>query len=151
MITGISLLSCLVICSSGADSASTTIVMRLKRSSSVGLTASETMLNAAPREQARDAREHTGLVLDEDGEDVMRDRRCSCVTDRLRRVSGPRMMSSFDAPGGDHRVHLLAVVGAEVDHDRTVVDLVRLLDRRHDVVGVSTRKPTQPIASAHFT
>ncbi len=43
--TGISLLSCLVICSSGADSASTTMVIRLKRSSSVGLTASDTMLN----------------------------------------------------------------------------------------------------------
>src|SRR6476619_6986838 len=73
--TGISLLSCLVICSSGADSASTTMVIRLKRSSSFGL------------------------------------------------------------PGSDHRVHLLPIVSPEVDHDRPVVDLVRLLDRRLDVVG----------------
>ena len=42
--TSMSLNSCLVICSSGADSASTTIVMREKRSSSVGATASEKML-----------------------------------------------------------------------------------------------------------
>ena len=34
-----------MICSSGADSTSTTMVMRLKRSSSVGATASEKMLN----------------------------------------------------------------------------------------------------------
>ena len=64
---------------------------------------------------------------------------CELVHDQRppgRSNSGPRMMSSFDEPAGDHRVHLLAVVGAEVDHDRTVVDLVRLLDRRHDVVGV---------------
>ena len=39
--TLISLSSCLTICSSGADSTSTTIVMRLNRSSSVGATASE--------------------------------------------------------------------------------------------------------------
>src|SRR5690606_7869659 len=31
-------------------------------------------------------------------------------------------------PGGDHRVHLLAGVGAEVDDHRPVVDLVGLLD-----------------------
>src|SRR5262245_17095284 len=37
---------------------------------------------------------------------------------------------------GHHRVHLLAVVDAEVDHDRTIVDRVRLLDRGHDVGGV---------------
>ena len=36
--------SCFTICSSGADSTSTTIVMRLNRSSSVGATASEKML-----------------------------------------------------------------------------------------------------------
>ena len=34
---------------------------------------------------------------------------------------------------GHHRVHLLAVVDAEVDHDRPVVDRVGLLDRGHDV------------------
>ena len=39
--TWISLKSCLVICSSGEDWMSTTIVMRLKRSSSVGATARE--------------------------------------------------------------------------------------------------------------
>ena len=39
--TLISLWSCLMICSSGADSTSTTMVMRLKRSSSVGATARE--------------------------------------------------------------------------------------------------------------
>src|SRR6478609_3569565 len=38
--------------------------------------------------------------------------------------------------GRDHRVHLLAVVGAEVDDDGPVVDRVRLLDRRRDVARV---------------
>ena len=42
--TSMSLNSCLVICSSGVDSTSTTIVMRLKPSSSAGATASEKML-----------------------------------------------------------------------------------------------------------
>ena len=42
--TSISLNSCLVICSSGVDSTSTTIVMRLNPSSSAGATASEKML-----------------------------------------------------------------------------------------------------------
>ena len=37
--------------------------------------------------------------------------------------------------GGDHREHLLVGVGAELDHDRTVVDRVRLLDRRFDLFG----------------
>ncbi len=39
--TLMSLNSCLVICSNGVDSTSTTMVIRLKRSSSVGATASE--------------------------------------------------------------------------------------------------------------
>ena len=42
--TLISLSSCLTICSSGADSTSTTIVIRLNRSSSVGATGKEKML-----------------------------------------------------------------------------------------------------------
>jgi len=42
--TLMSLNSCLVICSMGADSASTTMVMRLNRSSSVGATANDSML-----------------------------------------------------------------------------------------------------------
>ena len=58
LITGMSLLSCFTTCSSGADSASTTIVMRVNRSSSVGLTASETMLNAR-RENRPATREST--------------------------------------------------------------------------------------------
>src|ERR671912_2968062 len=37
--------------------------------------------------------------------------------------------------GRDHRVHLLAGVGAEVDDHRPVVDLVRLLDGGVDLVG----------------
>ena len=41
LMTLMSLSSCRMTCSSGADSASTTIVMRENRSSSVGLTASE--------------------------------------------------------------------------------------------------------------
>ncbi len=49
--TLMSLSSWRVTCSRGADSASTTIVMREKRSSSVGLTAREKMLN--PRRENR--------------------------------------------------------------------------------------------------
>ncbi len=60
--TWISLLSCLTTCSSGADSASTTIVMRLKRSSSVGLTASEKMLNPR-RENSPATRDSTPALF----------------------------------------------------------------------------------------
>jgi len=44
LMTWISLNNCLVICSSGADSASTTMVMRENRALSVGATASDSML-----------------------------------------------------------------------------------------------------------
>ena len=58
MITGTSLFSCFTTCSSGADSASTTMVIRENRSSSVGETASETMLNPR-RENSPATREST--------------------------------------------------------------------------------------------
>src|SRR6478752_48151 len=147
--TGINLLSCLVICSSGADSASTTIVIRLKRSSSVGLTANDTMLN--PRRANRPAtRESTPNLFS-----TSTLRMWCCATLMVDSVPPSRSSAFSSAPsvtpsgtvvrgvedhvvvrrsGRDHRIHLLAVVGAEVDHDRTVVDLVRLLDRRLDVL-----------------
>ena len=110
LITGISLLSCFVTCSSGAESASTTIVIRLKRSSSVGLTASETMLKPRRGEQPGDAREHTELVLDEHAEDVVlhgfvhvSSRSFAAMRSRVSdpgvgSCAGSRMTSSFDVP-----------------------------------------------------
>ena len=87
-------------CSSGADSASTTIVIRLKRSSSVGLTASDTMLKPRRDEQPGDAREHAELVLDEHAEDVVLIAVAISHRPPVRVVRGSRMMSSFDAPAG---------------------------------------------------
>ena len=60
-----------MICSSGADSTSTTIVIRLKRSSSVGATASEKMLNPRRLNRLDDAGQHAGLVLDQGRHDVV--------------------------------------------------------------------------------
>src|SRR3954447_6811644 len=142
--TGISLLSCLVICSSGAESASTTIVIRLNRSSSVGLTANDTMLN--PRRANRPAtRESTPNLFS-----TSTLRMWCCATLMVDSAASSRSSAFSPSPsvtpsgtvvrgvedhvvvrrsGRDHRVHLLPVVGAEVDHHRTVVDVVRLLDR----------------------
>src|SRR3954452_11082160 len=139
LITGISLLSCLVICSSGADSASTTIVIRLKRSSSVGLTASDTMLNPR-RANMPDTRVSTPNLFS------TRTLRMWCCTPLAMVISSSlrslhpvsRVVGGVEdhvvvrRPGRDHRIDLLPVVGAEVDDDRTVVDVVRLLDRGLD-------------------
>ena len=49
--------------------------------------------------------------------------------------AGSVMMASLLEPCGHHREHLLRGVGAEVDHDRAVVDLVGLLDGRLHLLG----------------
>src|SRR3954449_7722498 len=131
--TGISLLSCLVICSSGADSASTTIVIRLNRSSSVGLTASDTMLK--PRRAKSPATRDSTPNLFSTSTLRMWCRAAGMSTRSVRVVGRIEDDVVVRRAGRDHRVHLLAVVGAEVDHDRAVVDLVRLLDRGDDVFG----------------
>ena len=100
-----SLKSCLVICSSGADSTSTTIVMRLKRSSSVGATARRVDVVAPAGEQPGDPGEHAGLVLDEHRQDVVvggRRRRWAALVTQRSLVAGwgAATMSSFDAPAG---------------------------------------------------
>src|SRR5215207_2200625 len=151
--TGMSLFNCLVICSSGADSASTTIVMRLKRSSSVGLTASDTMLKPR-RANSPATRESTPNLF---STRTLRmwcwspfamstvDSASSSRSSEHSFASSPSVATSravvrgvedhvvVRRAGRDHRVHLLPVVGAEVDDHRTVVDLVRLLDRGLDV------------------
>ena len=63
------------ICSSGADSMSTTMVTRENRAlPSAGATARRD-IEAAPREESGDAREHAGLVFDEHRQDVVAHRR----------------------------------------------------------------------------
>ena len=85
-------------------------------------------VEAAPGEQPGDAGEHAGLVLDEHRQDVVLDSRPSLIGRPPRRATGTTTISSLRRAGGHHREHLLAAVGAELDDDRTVVDLVRLLD-----------------------
>src|SRR4029453_13074721 len=140
LITGISLLSCFVTCSSGADAASTTIVMRENRSSSVGLTASDTMLNPR-RANMPDTRESTPNLF---STSTLRMWCCTplpfmSVPPPLRSLHPVRRVVGgvedhvvVARAGRDHRVTLLPVDGAEVDDHRTVVDVVRLLDRRLD-------------------
>ena len=58
--------------------ASTTMVRRLKRSVVVGRCHSQRVdVEASPREQARDPAQHAGLVLDQDRQDVVADRRAA--------------------------------------------------------------------------
>src|SRR3954454_15013120 len=127
-----------MICSNGDDSASTTIVMQLKRSSSVALTASDMMLN--PRRENRPAtRESTPALFSTTTVRMwcwfmfMRLRPPALDPDRATRSSSSPRLRSAPSSGprlvgrgpeddlvvrrarGDHRIHLLAVVGAEVD------------------------------------
>src|SRR6478735_5246747 len=111
-----SLSSCFTIWSSGADCTSTAIVIREKRASSVGATASEWMLN--PRRANRPATRVSTPAL------------FSTRTERMWCLAGADMSPTSFAVGGvdddvvvghagrHHRVHLLARVGAEVDDHR---------------------------------
>src|SRR5690606_5378973 len=126
--------------------------MRLNRSSSVGATASEKMLN--PRRANRLAtRASTPALFSTSTTSVWwrtsvpgtviggllsgrgatgRGPGRSPAALAVRRVDDDVVVAH---PGGDHRVHLLAGVGAEVDDPRPVVDLVGLLDGGVDLVG----------------
>src|SRR5687768_8221308 len=106
------------------------MVMRLKRSSSVGATASEKMLK--PRRANRLAtRASTPALFSTRTTSVWwrasvpGRRDISVPSLALRRVGDDLVVGQA---GGNHRVHLLAGVGAEVDDHGAVVDLVGLLD-----------------------
>ena len=65
---------------------------------------------------------------------------CACGSAIAQRLPSPwngsaTWISSLDCAGGDHREHLLRRVGAELDDDRSVVDLVGLVDGRLDLLG----------------
>ena len=112
-----SLCSCLVTWSIGCIAPSSVSVMREIASSSVGPTASVSMLNAAPREQARDAGQDARLVLDQDREDVLAPRAQAArrlevlEADSSSFVPGSPIGSPHHVPRGlagrDHRVHVL--------------------------------------------
>ena len=135
-----SLKSCFVTWSSGADATSTSSVIRLNRSSSVGATARLRMLK--PRRANRpDTRASTPALFSTSTDS----RWCRTGDRRCRSGGGHWTKSSPERRVGDdvvvalagrhHREHLLRGVGAEVDDDRAVVDLVGLLDGRLDLLG----------------
>src|SRR5262249_13979280 len=120
--TSISLLSCFEICSSERSSPPTTIVMRETVGSSVMLTASDSMLKPrrANRPQTR-ARTpgwfSTRAVI------------VCCTLLSRGRLQDQLLVARS---GRDHRVDVLLLGNAEVDHDRDVLDLARRLQRgRH--------------------
>src|SRR5690606_7157937 len=128
--------------------------MRLKRSSSVGATASEKMLN--PRRANRLAtRASTPALFSTSttsvwcrasvpGTDISAPRSCCYAAGRSGHACSVGLRHACSVPslavgrvgddlvvgqaGRHHRVHLLAGIGAEVDDDRAIVDLVGLLD-----------------------
>src|SRR6185369_16171109 len=101
----------------------------------------------APREQPCDARQHARLVLDGDGEDVM-------VRHGYRPPSpnsGPRMMLSLDPPAGT-----IGYTFSRQSVRKSITTGRSSTSFAFSIVvttssAVSTRMPTQPIASAHFT
>src|SRR4029453_19167989 len=111
----------------------------------------------ARREQARDAREDAGLVLDQDGDRVQRATPAVAHTIGASEGSvvgvadsGPRMMSSFDAPAG--------TIGKTISLGSTRKSITTLRSSTEYAFsitastssGLSARRPTAPYASASF-
>src|ERR1700758_5635002 len=158
LITLMSLLSCLVICSSGVLSAETTIVIRDMSFCSVAPTASDSMLNPRRENNAATRASTPGLSLTSTdnvcvfGDPVI----CAappalfgshCPVYRRRRASGVSfglvVEERADAAGslnlvvagsgGNHRPHLRVRADDKVDHHRPVVDRPGLVDHVDDV------------------
>src|SRR5215218_10983169 len=154
LMTSISLFSCLVICSSGWLSASTTIVMRDRSGFSVGPTASDSMLNPR-RLNSAETRARTPDLFSTSTESVWRLIRWTLpLSGSAPSREPPRagegwggggpssdLPLSEDRPhvargqdvvvagaGGDHRPHLRVRADDEVDDHRGIVDGHRLLD-----------------------
>src|SRR6478609_3008573 len=157
LITLMSLLSCLVICSSGESSTLTTMVIRDMSFCSVAPTASDWILN--PRRENSDATRASTPGLSSTSTlnvcvlTVVMPRLpvarpslrsslalvfgCSCVSlfwiVEQRADSLCRLDFVVAGARGDHRPHLGVGADDEVDHHRTVVDLAGLLDDGLDV------------------
>src|SRR5262249_44714214 len=101
-----------------------------------------------PREQARDARQHARLVLDGDRQDVMEHRGCHRPPSPN---SGPRMLSSFDVPAATiGYTFSRQSVRKSITTGRSSISLAFSIVATTSS-ALSTRMPTHPIASAHFT
>src|SRR5947209_9975407 len=159
LMTLISLLSCLVICSSGVLSAETTMVIRDMSFCSVAPTASDSMLNPRRENNAATRASTPGLSsTSTERVCVVVDPAVMCAApSRWRRSCGARSgrrrasgvpfdsvieeradaASSLDlvvrGPGGHHRPHLRVGADDEVDDNRTVVDRPSLVDHVDDV------------------
>src|SRR6476620_8027460 len=153
--TSMSLFSCLVTCSSGRSSTSTTTVIREISGCSVGPTARESMLN--PRRENRPAMRASTPGLFSTSTDrvcLLIPLRSLCSPDARAPVLAPLRSSRASllalphrghAPsrldlvvahaGRDHRPHHRVAVHHEVHDHGHVVDLHRLGDRGVDLVG----------------
>src|SRR6478752_5481936 len=140
--TSTSLLSCLVTCSSGNSSTSTTTVIREMSECSVGPTARESMLK--PRREKRPAMRARTPGLSS----TRTDRVCLLIVAFLSVLAVPHGGLATGVEdlvvadtGGDHRPDHRIRVHDEVDDDRAVVDLQRLLDHRVDVLLLLRPQP----------
>src|ERR1700761_6627233 len=159
LMTLMSLLSCLVICSSGVLSAETTMVIRDISFCSVAPTASDSMLNPRRENSAATRASTPGLSsTSTDNVCVFGDAFiCAappalfgshCAVDRRRRASGVSLVTfvveertnaagGLDlvvaGSGGNHRPHLRVGADDEVDHHRPVVDRPCLVNDVDDV------------------
>src|SRR5919202_6376555 len=131
-----SLLSCLVTCSRGEDSALTTIVMRETSGFSVSPTASESMLKLR-RENRPETRASTPGLFSTRTESV-----CLLLVGSWSQVVVVEVRAHIPGEhdlvvagaGGDHGPHHGVLADREVDDHRRVVDLHRGLDGGVDVV-----------------
>ena len=96
---------------------------------------------AAAREHARDPRQRTRLVLEQDGDGVHHAVTSVCVSCELDEVERGRA-------GGDHREAVLARVDARVDDARSGRTRSPRRARRRTSLSLSAVKPSAPYARA---
>src|SRR3954449_9042311 len=148
LITSTSLFSCLVTCSSGRSSTSTTTVIREMSSCSVGPTARESMLKPR-RENSPAMRARTpGLSS------TRTDRVCLDTGSLLavpRGAHAPRELDLVVGQArGHHRPDHRVPVDDEVDDDRPVVHRHGRLDGRVQVLGPLAAQPHAPVRVRHL-
>src|SRR6185312_2107616 len=149
LITSISLLSCLVICSSGADSASATIVMRDRSGFSVGPTARDSMLKPR-RLNSAETRARTPALFSTRTESVWRVivSPQTWSAPKTGRTSRAAMMSSLLDPAAT-----IGQTWASCPTTKSITTGASSIAMAFSITAstsslVSHRRPTQPIASA---
>ena len=155
LITLTSLCSCLVTWSIGCIAPSSVSVMRDSVGSSVGPTASVSMLKPRRANRPGDAGQDAGLVLDQDREDVLAagaQPADASSSSSVRSLLGCRVrpcaqptISRAAAPRRDHRVRVLLARDPHVDHDRARASRAPPAGRRRASSCRCSRMPVRAV------